>query len=450
MNLILHRILDTQDLNTWAKLRRAYFKPPYTSVYDLISRFYEKNNKLPSFSDLDVIIRNEKDRNLIKALSFISVPEDLDTDIIFQAMLNEYAQDEVLQKLDSYLDNLSFKDVAEIINDLNQISIDIEEQTESSEQIVLMNEFATIDDIEVFSRIPLGLNNDFDAESLGVAMSEMIMFGGYRGSGKSLICSNIACNQFHQGNSSIYFSIEMRGREIFNRNLSILSGVYNHTIKSGKLDEYDKQKIAKVRAEMVKSGDEIYNDYLKDKDFSKFEQRIIQQPLTNDKQMITVDNPRLTLANIDATIGSFKSKLDDNLKVVIVDYINQISENDAYRWDVQTSISKKLKEFARKYEVVMVTPYQTDKEGETRFAKGILDSPDWAFTTKPHKKDETQKEDAIEFKCVKSRGERAIDFTSGIDWDTLKIEASSSPVIAEAIKGSKNKPVETRIPSDDI
>jgi archaellum biogenesis ATPase FlaH len=448
MNLILHRILDTQDLNTWAKLKRTYFKAPYITVYDLISRFYEKNNKLPSFNDLDLIIRTEKDRTLIKALSCIKVPEDLDTDIIFQAMLNEYAQDEVLFRLDSYLDELAFKDVAEIIDDLNDISLDIEERTETSEQVIFMNEFATIDEEELFARIPLGLNNDFDVQSLGAALSEMFMFGGYRGSGKSLICSNIACNQYHQGNSSLYFSIEMRAREIFNRNMSILSGVDTHIIKSGKLKSEDMRRIAKVRAEMVKDGDNIYNDFVTDKDFSKFEQRMLQQPITKKKQLITIDNPRLTLSNIDATIGSFKSKLDDNLKVVIVDYINQIHENDAYRWDVQTAISKKLKELARKYEVVMVTPYQTDKEGETRFAKGLLDSPDWAFTTKPHTISESgEGADAIEFTCVKARGDRAINFTSAINWDTLKIDASTTPTLTKPIRGAKH-PKEYK-PSDD-
>jgi replicative DNA helicase len=440
MNLILHRILDTQDLNTWAKLKRTYFKPPYISVYDLISRFYEKNNSLPTFSDLDTIIRNEKDRNLIKALSYITVPEDLDTDIIFQAMLNEYAQDEVLAKLDDYLQYLSFKDVSEIIEDLNTIAINLEEQTESSEQIVLMNEFATIDEIEVFSRIPLGLNNDFDADSLGMALSEYIMFGGYRGSGKSLICSNIVCNQFHQDNSSLYFSIEMRGRELFNRNLSILSGVPNHTLKSGKLDDFDKMAIAKVRAKMVKDGVSILEDYRDDKDFNKFEQRVMQQPLTNTSQLITVDNPSLSLANIDATIGTFKSKLGDNLKVVVIDYINIISEADSYRWDVQIAISKKLKELARKYEVVMVAPFQTDEDGKTRFAKGLLDSPDWVFNTNAHhQKEDGSGEDAIEFINVKARGEKKLDFTSSITWDTLKIDPSVTPIVGGAIKGAQQE-----------
>jgi archaellum biogenesis ATPase FlaH len=451
MNLILHRILDTQDLNTWAKLRRTYFKAPYISVYDTISRFYDKHNKLPTFSDLDVILRSEKDRTLVKALSLLKVPQDLDTDIIFQAMLNEYTQEAVLQKLDGYLENLMFKDVAEIIQDINDIALELEEQTESPEQVMLMNQFVTLDKAEMFERVPLGLNNDFDAASLGMALSEMIMFGGFRGSGKSLICSNIVCNQYMQDNSSLYFSIEMRGREIFNRNLSILSGVSNHVLKSGKLSDHDKTAIARTRASMVKSGQDIFEDYLKDHDFAKFEQRIIQQPLTKSKQLITIDNPRLSLANIDATIGTFKNKLDSNLKVVVVDYLNQINEEDSYRWDVQTRISKKLKEFARKYEVVMVTPFQTDKEGETRFAKGILDSPDMAFTTKAHKKGETgEGTDAIEFHNVKTRSDAPMDFISGIDWHTLKINPALSPIIAKAEPKAKKGVGSYKQQQDDL
>jgi hypothetical protein len=51
------------------------------------------------------------------------------------------------------------------------------------------------------------------------------------------------------------------------------------------------------------------------------------------------------------------------------------------------SVSKKLKEFARKYELVMVSPYQIDASGEARFAKGILDAADIALVMSAHDKE---------------------------------------------------------------
>jgi replicative DNA helicase len=439
MDLILHRILETQDLGAWSKIKKAFFASPYDRIYELIAKFYETYDKLPTFSELELVIRNERDVTAIKALELVRVPDDIETEVLVQALINEYGQKLVLNSLDSYLDELPFKDNVDIIEDLAHIALDIEEKTESSEQVSTMRDYKTIDIAEFMSRIPLGISNDFDQHSLGLAPSEMIMFGGHRGSGKSLICSNIVCNQYLQGNSSLYFTIEMRGKEIFQRNLSILSGVRKRSIKTGKLSDRDKQTIATLRARMTQNGSpDLLEIYAKDEDFDKFEAAVLDRPLSNN-QLVIVDNPQLTLANIDATISTFKTKFDERLKVVVVDYINQIYEKDSYKWDVQIGISKKLKALARKYDIVMITPYQTKEDGEARFAKGILDSPDWAYSTKPYKTSEGDEIDAIEFTCQKGRDERRFDFTSAIDWDILKLFASESPMInsKSPIKGAK-------------
>ncbi len=418
MNLILHRLLETQDLEIWSRLQKEFFEPPYTEIYYLINRFYKKFDRIPSFEELEVVTRDEKQANYISALKEVEVPDSLDTEIILEALVNEYAQRELLQKLSQYLDEIEYKDVAEIVEDLSAIAIEIEEKTEISEQIVTMNDYLTIDKDDIFSRVALGLNNDFDARSLGLALSEMIMLGGYRGSGKSVVCANIACTQYLQGNSALYFSIEMNGRELYNRYMAILAGIPEKHIKAGKLTKEEELAIAEVRSKMVKDGEELLEFYNKYQDFTDFERRCIERPLKEKNQIITIDNSNLTIPNIDATIHSYKTRFEDNLKVVIVDYINQITAHDPYSWTTQIELSKKLKALARKYEIIMVAPFQTSEEGKVRFAKGILDSPNWAFNMNAvHEGDYG----GIEFECKKARGDEHIDFASEIHWPTLTI-----------------------------
>jgi hypothetical protein len=177
--------------------------------------------------------------------------------------------------------------------------------------------------------------------------------------------------------------------------------------------------IAKVRAGMTEDNSEdLWKKFTKDGDFVEFERQVINRPLKRDNSIITIDNSNLTIANIDATIHTYKTILEDKLKVVAVDYINQITSNDPYNWQVQIELSKKLKALARKYDITMVTPFQTSEEGKVRFAKGILDSPDWAFNLSAIHDGDTG---AIEFECKKSRGDEPIDFASEIHWPTLKI-----------------------------
>lgn len=414
MSFVLHKILLEKDLDTWSKLKPQYFETPYLNIYQLINKFYEKFTKLPSFNDLEVIIRDDTTLNTVQALKEATLP-DVPIEVLLQALINEYAQRYALRDIEKFVDTIIFKDAAEMVQDMSDIAVDLEEKIESSEQIVKMTDFITIDKTELLARIPLGLNNDFDQMTFGIAPTEYIMFGGYRGSGKSIICSNIVCNQYIQGNSSLYFTIEMRGRELYQRNLAILTEIPHSKIKSGNLTFEEQMKIAVTKAEMTESGVEnLLTKFEKDKDFVEFERSMINEKLNKETQLITVDNSKLTLANIDATIQKYKYKFEDKLKVVVVDYINQIYEEDSYRWDKQIEISKRLKAMARKYEIIMITPFQIDEKGGVRFSKGILDSPDWAFNIQPS-------DNSIAFECKKVRGAQRIDFESTIDWEILKI-----------------------------
>jgi hypothetical protein len=104
----------------------------------------------------------------------------------------------------------------------------------------------------------------------------------------------------------------------------------------------------------------------------------------------------------------------------VVDYVNQIDTGigkELYDWQSQIYASKKLKEFARKYDLAMITPYQIDDAGQTRFAKGLLDSPDSAFLIDAHSKED----EAITFTSTKVRSGPDIEFTSSMNWDTLKL-----------------------------
>jgi len=116
-----------------------------------------------------------------------------------------------------------------------------------------------------------------------------------------------------------------------------------------------------------------------------------------------------------------------NVGLVIVDYVNQIkrtsSSDDKFDWKDQIHVSTALKELAGQLQVPFFSPYQIDASGEARFAKGILDSADAAFTLEAG-------EDQIAFTCTKIRGDAKIHFSSKVNWNTLTIgPENGNPVI---------------------
>jgi len=274
-----------------------------------------------------------------------------------------------------------------------------------------------------------------------VARQELILIGGKRGSGKSITSSNIFINQYENGNSSIYFSIEMTAYEVMERNLSILASVDLQRLKQNKLTDEEVLKVVKTRASMFQEADQCVLDFLRHRDRFKFEETLVRNhQLKPDNQMIIVDDRDLTISSIDLHIGKAKAKFGDKLQVVVVDYLNQIviEGADMYDWKPQIEVSKKLKNLARKYEIVLVSPYQIDATGEARFAKGILDAADIALVMEAHDKSSN----AISFETTKIRGGKEMKFTSPIDWETLRISPQSidKPQEKETIKkaGKKN------------
>jgi len=183
---------------------------------------------------------------------------------------------------------------------------------------------------------------------------------------------------------------------------------------------------------MFTDGEEVFQDYLKHKNYEKFELDLIRsKKLKPDNQIVIVDNQRLSLADIDCNIQKFKNQFGDKLKTVVVDYVNQIDIPDIYNWQTQIRLSKELKNFARKYEIVMVTPYQTDKSGEARLSKGLLDAADVATNL-------TAEDKFINIKSTKTRNIAPFDFNSPTDWNTFTMSPMDA-IIEEAKTEDESK-----------
>jgi replicative DNA helicase len=232
----------------------------------------------------------------------------------------------------------------------------------------------------------------------------------------------------------------MTALEVMQRNLAILANVNLQNLKQNKLTDDEVLKVVKARASMFQDADATVMEFMRHRDRFRFEEQLVRNhTLKQDNQMIIVDDRDLTLSSIDLHIGKVKAKFGDKLKVVIVDYINQIvlEGADQYDWKPQIEVSKKLKNLARKYEIVMVSPYQIDKDGEARFAKGILDAADIALVMEAHDKDTN----AVSFDTTKIRGGKEMAFTCPIDWDTLRISPQSvdKPAPKETVKKSGKK-----------
>jgi len=355
--VVLNKLLQEQSLDIWAKLKLVFLDPAYSSLYSVINKHYEKYNAIPNFDDLELTLREGPAAKTLATLKLTDVP-DVSAEIALDALIDQYTQNETVKLLDKFVDKLPLYDSNEIKENLASIALTIEEKTHTSEKVFTMADIMMFQHPEELEkeRVYLGLNNTFDAVLGGVARQELILIGGKRGSGKSITSSNIFVNQYESGNSSLYFSIEMTAYETMQRTLAILANVNLQNLKQNKLTDQELLRVMHARSGMFEGAESLVDDFLRHRDRFKFEETLVRNfKLKPDNQMIIVDDRDLTLGAIDLHIGKTKAKFGDKLGVVVVDYVNQIvlEGNSQYDWQPQIEVSKKLKNLARKYEVVI-------------------------------------------------------------------------------------------------
>ena len=440
MNLtsaLLKQIITQEDFESWGNLRENYLSAEYQSLYKVIDTHIKNFNALPTFEDLKLSIRDRKLQEKVFAIEAVEV--DVDAWVLLEYLKNEYTQVEILDELDSFIDKtVAISNAEENVEALQNIVLDIGDRVDLKPPEENMQTIALFDsekDLKKF--LPLGLNDDYD-QSMKFSPRDLVLVGGRRGAGKSLTCVNIANNVYNQGRSSIYFTIEMDSRSILQRMCALGARIPISRLATRNLTTTEWNRVGEWWAGRFEGGTELLPEFYDNKDFDGFHKKLQTLPLNNDRQLDVVYDPVLSLAKIRQELESRVAQRDYG--VIIVDYLNQVKRSNApsrsgqYDWTEQIEVSKTLKSMAQEYEVPVFSPYQTDNTGEARFAKGILDAADAAFTIETW----SPEDECITFNCTKMRSAKMEGFTSVMDWETLKIgpQSTMNPKDRDALKDS--------------
>ena len=440
MNLtsaLLKQIITQEDFDTWGNLRENYLANEYQALYRAMDSHIKNFNALPTFDDLKLSIRDRKLQEKVFAIEAVDI--DIDAWVLLEYVKNEYTQVEILNELDGFIDKtVAISNAEENVEALQTIVLDIGERVDlkpPEENMQTIALFDTEKDLKKY--LPLGLNDEYD-QSMKFSPRDLVLVGGRRGAGKSLTCVNIANNVYEQGRSSIYFTIEMDSRSILQRMCALGARIPISRLATRNLTDVEWNRVAEWWAGRFDGGVELLPNFYDDRDFDEFHKKLQTKPLHKDRQLDVVYDPVLTLPKIRQELEAKLSQGDYG--VIIVDYLNQVKRSNSpnksgqYDWTEQIEVSNTLKSMAQEYEVPVFSPYQTDNTGEARFAKGILDAADAAYTIETW----SPEDECISFNCTKMRSAKMEGFTSVMDWETLKIgpQSTMNPKERESIKDS--------------
>lgn len=429
----IRRLLDTQSTDFYNKLVNKFFTDNNLVLFRRIQKFYEDNMRIPSADEFHALVNIASAKEYLETHILVdsAIGDKLQTDFIANQLQDYFIREETINWLDTFISQLEHLERTEIIDKIQSHILDLHKFLPEGEELFDVANLDIIQDQERFVMFSSGLSAEYDSINGGFGLQELIMFGGRRGSGKSIITLNAAKHQFLNNNNSVaFFSIEMRYIEVYYRLMSMLSRVPFMKFLRNELSPEEKLIVAKTKLdtfyEKCDESETLLNDLVRTGNTKEFDAslRAKKVPL-KQKRFHIIDDVNLSIPKIDHYLNMLSKKHD--VRTTVVDYLNIIKVEDRMDWKSQISLADSLKTLSRKYEQMMISPYQIDASGEARFAKGVLDSADRSFRFTPA--DLNEDPSVLPFEITKIRNGKSMKFDVHMDWDCLRVIPEKSEVI---------------------
>ena len=182
---------------------------------------------------------------------------------------------------------------------------------------------------------------DLDYLLSGLQDSDLILIAARPSMGKTAFALNIAENiAVKQNLPAVLFSVEMSKEQLINRLIAQEGMINSQNIRTGRLADSEWEKL-------VDSADALSNS-----------------------QLIIDDTPGITISEIRSKCRKYK--LEKDIKVAIIDYMQIIRTNGRYdsRQQEISEISRTLKSIARELNIPVVALSQLSRAVEARSTNG--------------------------------------------------------------------------------
>ena len=172
---------------------------------------------------------------------------------------------------------------------------------------------------------------------------EIFLISGEPGTGKTSFVLDIALKLEKAGHRGIFFSLEMGKKAIGNRALSIQTSIPTEEFLS---------------AESLKKFIESF-----EKDKQDIFYKRIEKFRTKVKKLEIVDTTGISVDYIEEYVNN-SIALSGKLDYIVVDYLQLLNGKGNNTTEIITYISKRLKEIAKKYNIVVIATVQMNTESK--------------------------------------------------------------------------------------
>lgn len=329
-----------------------FYHQQYAILFDTMVELFNKS--LPV--DLVTLQNKLKEKDVPAELASLDFLRELVTAVLTSANVKYYAQivkdnsmRRKLIKLNEEIENecyLGQESVASVMDLTEKKVFDLLSTRGASGDFVpirqiVMNALERIENAAKISGTVTGVPTgfvDLDYRTAGLQPSDLILIAARPSMGKTALVLNIAQYvAFHENMCAAIFSLEMSKEQLVNRLFSLEAHVDADVLRKGNLSDEDWEKL-------IEGAGTIGNS-----------------------QLIIDDTPGITVAELRSKCRKYK--LEHDLKLVIIDYLQLMSgsgrSTDSRQQEI-SDISRSLKALARELNVPVVALSQLSRAVEQR------------------------------------------------------------------------------------
>ncbi len=329
-----------------------FYHNQYGIMFETIVELYNQGKP----TDLVTLRDRLKAKDVPPEISGIDFLRDLLNAVPISANVRYYAEivyeKSLLRKVIKVTENianscyLGKEKVEDIMEDTEKKIFDLVQKRSTGDYVPIRDVVVNVvNKIELASKskstvtgIPTGFT-DLDYRTSGMQPSDLVLIAARPSMGKTAFVLNLAQNMaIKQNMATAIFSLEMSKEQLVNRILSMESRVDSQVLRTGNLTENDWDQV-------VESSGVIANS-----------------------KLIIDDTPGISIGELRSKCRKFK--LEHDLKVVIIDYLQLMSGNGSKggenRQQEISEISRSLKALARELSVPVIALSQLSRACETR------------------------------------------------------------------------------------
>jgi len=332
-----------------------FYKVEHSVIYEAIEKVYSENKGIDGIL-IEEEIKKSSSKNKEEILQVLS---DILDEITSSYNLLEYAnlikEKAMLRRLGNVgveITQLAYNDVRvaeEIIDEAEGMVLNLSKNILKNSIVDMKT--AGVEEIMRMERVSenrgktLGIPTgfiDLDRMTSGLNNSDLIILAARPAMGKTAFALNVALNAGKEKKNVLVFSLEMPVQQLYQRLLSIESGISQNKLK---------------------------NAYLEDQDWEKL---TIATGILSNSNIFVADLPHTNVLEIRSYARKMKSQ--NKLDLIIIDYLQLINGtgrggSEFNRQQEISDISRALKGLARELDVPVIALSQLSRAVESRVDK---------------------------------------------------------------------------------